>query len=238
MAAIDESRFEAGWRRPAPMARRIAKMLYGWRRPGPVVFLALLAALPFVLAAAFAPALLSLAPTVDLIAPIANARAVAGGAAPLSAEAAPFYALLLLLGDGFADAPGRIHLLAKAFAAALVVCPLVYFSSVRFPAAMSVLFAAAFAAYVAAPFSGPEEIALALFLVASLAFVCAPADDGAGRARAEGALGGVLLAALWLSSPAFALAGFIALSACPFLTGPTGLRRYVSALVVFVALAG
>lgn len=238
MASMDESRFEAGWRRPAPMARRLAKLLYGWRTPGLVVFLALLAALPFVLAAAFAPALLSLAPTVDLIAPIADARAVAGGAAPLSAEAAPLYSLLLLLGDGFADAPGRIHLVAKAFAAALVVCPLVYFSSVRFPAAMSVLFAAALAAYVAAPFSGPEEIALALFLVAALAFACAPADDSARRARAEGALGGVLLAALWLSSPAFALAGFVALSACPFLTGPAGLRRYASALVVFIALAG
>ena len=67
-------------------------------------------------------------------------------AAPLSAEAAPFYSLLLLLGDSFADAPGRIHLVAKAFAVALVVCPLVYFSSVRFPAAMSAPFRAALAA--------------------------------------------------------------------------------------------
>ncbi len=237
MAAMDESRFEAGWRRPAPMARRLAKLLYGWRTPGFAAFFALLAATPFMLAAALAPALLSLAPTVDLIAPIADARAIAGGAAPLNADPAPFYSLLLLAGDLFADAPGRIHLAAKALAAALVVAPLVYFSSVRFPAAMTALFAAAFAAYVAAPFSGREEIALALFLVAALAFVCAPADESRGRARLEGALGGAALFALWLSSPVFSLAGFIALSACPFLTGAEGLRRYACALLVFAALA-
>ncbi|MEE2690576.1 MAG: hypothetical protein VX640_03440 [Pseudomonadota bacterium] len=236
--ATEESRFDAGWRRPAPMARAFAKLLYTWRSPGWSLSFALLFSLPFIVAAMLAPALLSLAPTADLIAPIADARAVAGGASALKNEATPFYALLLLAADLFAEAPGRIHLVAKAFAAALVAGPLAYFSAARFPAAMTALLAAAFAAYIAAPFSGPAELALAVFLAGAVCFACAPADESAARARIEGAFGGALLAALWLLSPVFSLAGFVALSACPFLTGRAGLVRYAGALAMFAALAG
>lgn len=234
---MQESRIEPAWRRPAPAARHVAKALYGWREPGWVFLAALVAAMPFILAAMLAPALLSLAPTVDVIAPIAGARAIADGAARLGEAASPFHSLLLLAADGMADAPGRVHLLAKAAAAMLVALPLAYIASARLPAAMTVLLAMALAAYTAAPFSGQAEVALAMFLTAALAFLGAPADESRGRAQIEGLLAGFMLAALWLSSAPFALAGFLALSACPFLTGKTGLRRYACALAVFAGLA-
>lgn len=211
--------------------------LYGWHNPGWVFLFAVLAALPFLMAAAFAPALLSLAPTVDMIAPVADARAIADGAAAFSDSPAPFYALLLLAGDLFVDAPGRIHLVAKAIAAALVAWPLAYLGAARFPAGMAVLLTAAVAAYAAAPFSGPAEIALAFFLVTGMALICASADEGPGRARFEGVMAGVGLIVLWLLNPVFSLAGFVALSASPFIAGRPGLTRYVAAFATFILLA-
>jgi hypothetical protein len=235
--AAAESRFEAGWRQPAPRARKLAMALYGWQDPGWVFLFAMLAALPFLLAAAFAPALLSLAPTVEMIAPIADARAIADGAAKFKSANTPFYSLLLLAADVFVETPGRIHLVAKAIAAALVAYPLAYLGSARFPAAQSILLTGAVAAYVTAPFSGPAEISLAFFLVTAMTLVCAPADKGAVRARFEGALAGAGLMILWLLSPVLSLAGFLVLSACPFLLGKAGLVRYVVALAVFAGAA-
>ncbi|MGF1543265.1 MAG: hypothetical protein ACFB00_01945 [Parvularculaceae bacterium] len=212
--------------------------LYGWRDPGSAFALALLGAAPFLAAAAFAPAPLAAAPAVDLIAPIADARAAtrgAAGAAPR--EAAPFYMLLLSIADRFADAPGRIHLIAKALCALLGAAPLAYFCAARFPTIQGVVLTAAVAAYVVAPFAGPAEMALSLFLALAVALVCAPADPSRDRARFEGLIAGGLLIGLWTFNPAFALAGFIALSACPFLTGPTGLDRYAAAVVGAAAVA-
>ncbi|MGD9799960.1 MAG: hypothetical protein AB7F91_03415 [Parvularculaceae bacterium] len=226
------------WRRPAPRARAAAMALYSWQDPGLVFILSMVAAAPFVLAAIFSPALLSLAPTVDVIAPIANARAVASGAAPLIAADSPFHAALLMAADVFFDSPGRIHLAAKAFAAILAVSPLAYFASARFPVAQSILLSAAVAAFVAAPFAGPLEISLAFFVALATALICAPADEGAARARSEGALCGAILFVLWTSHPIFALLGFLALSACPFLTGRRGLDRYVVSLGGALILAG
>lgn len=232
-----ESWNETAWRRPAPRARRLATALYGWREPGWVFLFAVIAAMPFILAAAFAGALLSLKPTVAMIAPIADARAIAGGAAPLASDQAPLYSLLLLAGDLFVDAPGRIHLIAKALAATLIAYPLAYLNAARFPAAQAVLMTAALAAYVAAPFAGPEEIALAVLLVTALALIGAPADEDVGRARFEGALAGGGLFILWMLNPVFSLAGFVALAACPFVTKRAGMTRYVIAAIAFVVLA-
>jgi len=240
--SLGESRFEtqsdARWRRPAPRAQAAARALYAWQAPGWVFPFSLAAALPFILAAALAPALLSLAPTAQMIAPIADARAIAGGAAPFEAAGAPFYSLLLLAADLFADAPGRIHLAAKAIAAALIACPMAYLASARFPALQAILLAAALAATVTAPFSGPAEIALAIFLLIVTALICAPADESFGRARFESGLAGLGLMALWLLSPAFWLASVGAIAAAPFLTGRGGLMRSAAGLVVFMVLAG
>ncbi|MEZ5917339.1 MAG: hypothetical protein R3C40_07205 [Parvularculaceae bacterium] len=224
--------------RPAPRARSATMTLYSWQDPAWVFFTALVCAAPFVIAALFSPALLSLAPTVDMIAPISHARAVAAGAAPIAQAESPFNLMLLLAGDVFFDAPGRIHLAAKAFAAALVVYPLAYFSAARFPAAQTVLMVAGVAAFAAGPFAGPTEIALAFFIVLATALLCAPADERRSRARYEGALSGAILFILWTAHPVFALLGFLALSACPFVTGRGGLDRYVSALFAAVLLAG
>lgn len=232
-----ESRFEAGWRRPAPHARKIAMALYGWKDPGLVFLFAMLAALPFLFAAALASALLSLTPTVEMIAPIADARAIADGTAPFRSAATPLYSLLLLAADFFVDTPGRIHLVAKAIAAGIVAWPLAYMGSARFPAIQSVLLTSAVAAYVAAPFSGPAEIALAFFLVIGMSLICPPADESRLRARFEGAFAGGGLIMLWLLNPVLSLAGFIALSACPFLIGRAGLMRYIMAIIVFGVLA-
>ncbi len=225
------------WRRPAPVARRAAMAIYSWQEPGWSFLWSVLAAAPFMLAAVLAPALLSLSPTVDMIAPIAEARAIGAGADSLSDHASPLYVLLLLAADMFADAPGRIHLLAKAFSALFVVYPMAYFAASRLPIFPAVLSTAALAAYVASPFAGPAEFALAIFLVNSFCFVAASADNAPGRARFEGGIAGVGLYALWLLNPVFSLAGFIALSACPFLSGRRGLSRYAATLAIFAVLA-
>ncbi len=226
------------WRRPAPFARGAAISIYSWQDPAWSFVWSILAAIPFIAAAALAPALLSLSPTVDMIAPIADARAIGVGEAALKDNASPFYVLLLLAADIFADSPGRIHLIAKAMSALFVVYPMAHFASSRFPLFPSVLITGALAAYVASPFSGPAEFALALFLVLAFCFVSASADNGAGRARTEGLLAGGGLFVLWLLNPVFSLAGFVALSVCPFLSGRSGLSRYAATLASFAILAG
>ncbi|OFX01013.1 MAG: hypothetical protein A3E78_15465 [Alphaproteobacteria bacterium RIFCSPHIGHO2_12_FULL_63_12] len=225
------------WRRPAPRARAITMSLYSWREPSLVFILSMIAAAPFILAALLSPALLSLAPTVNVIAPIADARAIVSGAADINSASSPFYLALLMAGDLFFDTPGQVHLAAKAFAATLVASPLAYFAAARFPAAQAVLMTAGLAAFVAAPFAGPLEISLAFFAALAVTLICAPADESASRARLEGFIAGIMLFALWISHPIFALLGFLALSACPFLTGKRGLDRYVVALAASVLLA-
>lgn len=237
-AEYDEVDYDhPAWRRPAPRARAVTMSLYSWQEPSLVFILSMLAAAPFVFSALFSPALLSLAPTIEVIAPIADARAVVSGAAALNEASSPFHLALLMAGDLFFDRAGQVHLAAKAFAAVLVVSPLAYFASVRFPAAQAVLLAAGLAAFVAAPFAGPLEISLAFFAVLAVALLSAPADESASRARIEGALAGLIQFALWTSHPIFALLGFLALSACPFLTGRRGLDRYLVALSVAILLA-
>ncbi|MFZ5615850.1 MAG: hypothetical protein ACOZAA_00810 [Pseudomonadota bacterium] len=232
-----QQEWRPAWRRPAPRARAATMALYSWQEPGLVFVASILAAAPFILAALFSPALLSLAPTVEVIAPIADARAVVSGAASIADAASPFNLALLVAGDLFADTPGRIHLAAKAVAAILVAFPLAYFAAARFPAAQAALLTASVAAFVAAPFAGPLEISLALFMALAVALLTAPADESALRARIEGGLAGAILFALWTSHPIFALLGFLALSACPFLTGRRRLERYFLALGGALALA-
>lgn len=227
---------DLGWRAEAPRARRVAMAIYSWREPGWSFLWAIALAAFFVAAAAWAPALLSLSPTVDMIGPIAEARAVVAGEASLADHDTPFFMILLMAADIFADAPGRLHLLAKAIGAVAVLYPLAYLASARFPALYAALVTAAFAAFAVAPFSGLAELGLALFLVSALAFISVSADETAGRARFEGALGGAGLFALWLLTPAFALTGFVLLAVCPFLTGRFGIWRYAGALAAFIAL--
>ncbi|NWG91689.1 MAG: hypothetical protein HXY21_04175, partial [Parvularculaceae bacterium] len=239
-ADYDETEFRydhPAWRRPAPRARAATMALYTWQEPGFVFGLSMLAAAPFILAALLSPALLSLAPTLTVIAPIADARAIMSGAAALEDASSPLYLALLMAADFFFESPGRIHLAAKAFAAILVASPLAYFAAARFPAIQAVLLTAGLAAFVAAPFSGPLEISLALLSALAVAFIVAPADEGAFRARLEGGLAAALLFALWISNPVFALLGFLALSACPFLTGRRRLDRYFVALPGAIAIA-
>lgn len=211
--------------------------IYAWQDPEWVMVAALLAAAPFLLAAILAPALLNFTPTVDMIAPIADARAYASGAATLADAATPFQTLLLVLADLFAETPGRVHLVAKAIAATLVAAPLAYFTAVRFPACQTVLLTGAMAAYVAAPFAGAPEIALAIYVTLATALIAAPADEGKRRAYIEGAISGALIAALWILNPPFALAGLLTLSSCPFLSGRAGLHRYATALFGAAVLA-
>ncbi|NNL89221.1 MAG: hypothetical protein HKP25_09130 [Marinicaulis sp.] len=229
---------EFGWRRTAPFARRAVMTLFSWQQPGWTFLWAVAAGLVFCAFAFMAPALLSVSPTVDLIAPIATARAITGGEAMLVDQQSPFYLFLIMGADYFADSPGRIHLVAKAFSALIVAYSLSHIASSRLPIIQTVLISAAFAAYVAAPFAGPAEFGLALLLVCSLCFVSASADNSAKRARGEGLLAGALLYSLWILSPVFSLAGFLVLSACPFLSGRSGLTRYATTLIAFAVLAG
>ena len=224
------------WRQPSPGARRIALALFAWQRPAISYFAALLAAAPFIAAAYLSPALLSLSPTVEMIAPIADARAALAGEIHIQSVAAPFYLLTLMAGDFLADSPGRIHLVSKALSALIVVAPMAYFAVSRLPLFAGAIMTAALAGTVASPFGGPAEFALALFLVCAFCFLAPCADQTKGRARIEGLFAGASLFALWLLNPVFSLAGFFVLSFCPFLSGPHGLNRYASTLLTFAVV--
>ena len=224
------------WRRPAPIARSIAVVLFGWSRPA-LVFLACIATLtPLILFAGLAPFFLSLSSTIELIGPIADARAASAGVKSASATA-PFYQFLLTLAERFAPTPGRIYLVAKAIAAILAAFPLAYFVAVRFPMVKAIAICIAVTAVIVAPFSGPSEIALAYFVVLAVGLLCPPTDESRNRAAFEGGLTAGLLFALWMLSPAFLVAGLLALLACTFLTGGNGLTRFASAFLSFVVIA-
>lgn len=219
------------WRTPAPAARAATMALYLWRDAPLAATIALGAALPVIVAALTAPALLSYAPAADLLAPIAEARAMASGSAPASSVSSPFDLFLLLGGDLFFEAPGRIHLGAKALAALIAAALVASFACVRFSMTQTALLAAATAAYAAAPLSGPKETAFALLAAVAMAFLSAPAQETRLRAGSEGALAGLVLVALWMSSAILALFAVAALSACPFLSGRRGFIRYAAAIV-------
>ncbi len=220
------------WRAPAPAARAATMALYRWRDAPTTALIALAAALPALLAALMAPALLSYSPTADLLAPVAEARALASGATALPEASSPFNLALLLSSDLVFEAPGRSHLGAKALAALIAAAAVAGFTAVRFSLLQTSLLAAATAAFVAAPLAGPEDAALALLMAVCAAFLCAPAQESRARACLEGAAAGLGLAALWMSSAILALFGVAALSACPFLSGRRGFMRYASAIIV------
>ena len=223
------------WRAPAPAARTATMALFLWRDAPMATMIAMAAALPAAIAALAAPALLSYAATADLIAPIAEARAMASGAVDASSVSSPLSLALLLGGDVFFEAPGRIHLGAKALSALIAAAAVAAFASVRFSLAQTVLLCGATAAFVAAPLSGPDETAFALLIALAIAFLSAPAQETRLRAGLEGAAAGLVLVALWMSSAVLALFAVAALSACPFLSGRRGFIRYAAA-VVFAAL--
>jgi hypothetical protein len=210
--------------------------VYAWREPRFIMILALAAAAPFALAAALAPALLSLASTADIIGPIAEARALAAGGVSPGAAATPLYALLLLLADQLAETPGRVHLMAHALAAMLLALPCAYLMSARFPALVAVLLTAAIAAHAVSPFSGAADLAFSIYLLAATALVCRPADESVARARIEGVIGGLGLAGLWLSAPIFPFVGFATLALAPFVGGRGGLIRYLAAALLLCAV--
>lgn len=218
------------WRAPAPSARAATMAAYLWRDAPSAMLIALAGALPLAIAALTAPALLTYLPAADLLGPIAEARAMAAGAAEISTATAPFDLALLLGGDFLFEAPGRIHLGAKALAALIAAAAVAAFASVRFSLAPAALLTVATAAYVAAPLSGAAEGAIALLFAAATAFLTAPAQETRWRAVLEGAAGGLLLVALWMSNSLLALFGVAALSACPFLTGRRGFIRYAGAI--------
>jgi len=226
------------WRAAAPRARRATMALYAWREPGHGFIFSLVVALAFVVLCAASPALLSLTPTLEMIGPVAQARAIGAGAIDLSTTSAPFHVLLLQLADLAADTPGRIHLLSKAIAAALLAMPLAYLLSVRFPTAQTILFSAAMAAFICAPFAGAGDIALTYYIAFAVVTLCAPADEARFRAVIEGIIGAFLLFALWMMNPVISLLGFLTLAACPFVSGRRGLDRYFSILLFFAALVG
>lgn len=220
------------WHAPAPAARAAATALFGWRDERTSVIAAVAAAAPAIAAALAAPALLTTTEIVDLIGPIADARALAAGDGEVLKSSSLFYLAMLSAADSIFATPGRILLGAKALSALIAATAVIAIACVRFPFAQTALLAASTAAFVAAPFSGVNETLLALLAAAAIAFVCAPAQSSKTRALAEGALGGGVLATLWMSSPALALIGAVALTACPFISGRGGFLRYAAAILV------
>lgn len=239
---MSSSRYESfdlhPWRASAPRARLATIALYAWREPGHGFVYSLIVALAFVLICACSPALLSFTPTLEMIGPVAEARAVAGGTADLMAAEAPFHVLLLQLADLAASTPGRIHLLSKAIAASILAIPLAFLLCVRFPTVQAILFSAAFAAFNCAPFAGTNEIALTYYIAFAIVTLCAPTDNTRERAIVEGAIGSFLLFALWMMAPVISLLGFLTLAACPFVSGMRGFDRYLSILILFAVLVG
>ena len=218
------------------LAARVVACLFAWRSVSATRLMAALAIVPFVVAAASAPGLLSVAPIIDLMSPLAEAKAVAAGAASLKSAEAPLFTVLLLLADRFSATPGEAYLAAKAIAGGVVGVVFALIASRRLPTGWVVCASAALAAYAAAPFTSRADLALALFLPYALLVFTAPSIDSIPRALRSGALAGALLFSLWIASPAFALVGVAALLACPFLTGGYGVWRYGAALGGFCAI--
>ena len=225
------------WRQAAPRARWVAMALFGWRGPKLTVFLCMLAAAPALVATLYSPALLSFAPTVDMIAPIADARALRQGEIDLIDQQTPFYLLILALADAVTNAPGRAHLLAKALSAGLVALPFAWLAAARFPLLAACGLSALLAAFVASPFSGSAELGLAMLIVCAVVFLMERAEGDAATARCEGLVGGAMLYGLWMLSPVYSLCGFVLLAGCPFMTGRFGLSRYAAALAAFSLIA-
>lgn len=226
------------WRRPAPVARFVARALYGWQDGRVSIGFGALAALPFVAAAALAPALLSPAPTAELLSPVAAARGVATGAYALSDVMRPFAAVLALMGEAFADTPGRIHLAGKAAAALLLGAAFASVAAVRLPLAFVMAGAAALAAVIVAPAAGADDVAVAALAVILTTLLAPPPAIGRRRAQGEGMMSGVLLFGLWLAGPLFWLCACAALCATPFVAGRLSLLRHVATLIVFAAAIG
>lgn len=224
------------WRFSAPRARRLTIALYSWESPGYGFVFSLVVALAFIVFCAGSPALLSLNPTLEMLAPVAQARALAAGSLSLTAIDAPFMAFLMMIADIFVDTPGRIHLVAKALAAAAIALPFAFFMAVRFPTSHTILFSAALAAFICAPFAGTAEIALSYYVAFAVAMLCAPADETRIRAALEGTASAVILFALWMTNPVFSLLGLLALAACPFVSGRRGIDRYFATILVFAGI--
>lgn len=233
MNARVNAEMQPEWRAPAPLARRLVTLLYAWGAPLPVFAAAAAAALALAFAAILAPAFLSLEPTGDLLAPVAGARAVSAGTAPLAASAAPLQVILFQAADQFVEAPGRVHLVAKAIAVVVFCLPIAYFASTRFPIGGAIFLAASVGATIAAPYSASATPALGALIAIAICFLAAPADNSRLRALAEGVVAGALLIALWLGPSPLTILSLIALSTAPFLSGRAGLDRYASALLVF-----
>jgi len=96
--------------------------------------------------------------------------------------------------------------------------------------------AAGLCAFVAAPFAGAPEFALALLLVLSVALLSPPARDSAARAVGEGCLLGVGFVLLWLAIPAMPIAG-IAVAVLATFHGKANLLRTIAAAVCFCLFA-
>lgn len=231
-----ESHYDAEWRRPAPRARALAMGLFGWGEARGATLFALVPALAFAAASILAPALISLGSTASVIAPIADARALAAGATRIDALGAPLYSLLLLLGSELADSPGRAHLIAKGLAAAVIAVQASMLLSARLPSLAAIVITAALSAYAAAPFSGPSEFALALMLTTAAALSCPPNRANSAKAIADGVLIGLGAASLWFLDPlmAFALAPIAVLGA---FHGKSSLVSAISAAVLFCLVA-
>lgn len=234
MARVEEAKF--GWRREAPLARAAVRLAFAWHNPGASFIAAAAAAAPFAIAAAISPALLTLRPTAEMLAPIAEARAVAEGAKSLAAAADPLMTLSLIAADMLADTPGRIHLAAKAIAAATLAVMFASLGAVRFPLALNAVLAAGLAGVLAAPYSGGGDLALGALFVAATALLASPAEGRLRLAVQEGVLAATLIFALWLSHPAAWIAGVIVLCVSPFLSERAGLARYAVTLGGFLVL--
>ncbi|NWG71971.1 MAG: hypothetical protein HXY23_10235 [Parvularculaceae bacterium] len=219
----------AAWRRPAPRARALTAFLYGWGPARVTQGVMLAVALPLVLAGAVAPAMLSLASTASVIAPVAEARALFAGAVALAQAPAPSYAALLAFADLLAEAPGRIHLIAKSLAAALILAAGVILFPARIARAPAALLVAGLCAVVAAPFADADEFALALLLTLLVALLAPPVRDTTTRAVCEGAALGGGFVILWLTNPAMPLAGLAALALAIFHSKANLLRALAAA---------
>ena len=210
------------------VTRGVVGAFFAWRRASSSVVLSLIAMVPFIAAAIGAPALLSFAPTVEMLAPLAAAKAIAAHSEAIVHENAPFYLYLLMAGDMVSATPGGAHLIAKATGAGVVGGVYALVAARRMPVLWTIVSSAGIAAFVAAPFSGSAECALALYITLAMLVFTAPAIDTYGRALREGVLASAVLLALWLSDPAFAAIGIASMMFCPFWTGRFGVWRYVA----------
>jgi len=216
-----------------PLAYRGCLVFFGWCHPRISMIAALLASAPLIFIT-FITSTPRTGSLTQILAPLTAARAMLDGTIVVNETSAPFLSLILLITDFFAASPGQTLLWGKGVIAILVSGACAYFSSVRLPLVMAVVFSFSLVAMCLHPAASLMTSAFSLSALLAMCFVCHPVHDSEKRAYIEGFLGGFLSLFLILTQPVMAWAVLFLTTACPIFMGVYRGQRYVMSMAILL----